>query len=501
MNYSGKTVTRVNRERTGQGSQMEEEDEDEESSSSSLAIPPIAYDLEKQENPDNANVEGRLDNFRQQWKKEVKVNKEERQEENSSFESLNVNDGENASLKEVATKKVECDIEKKARELFLEGVEHEENGRLYEAILQYKKALHLVPDIEFKVFNFMKEKGSNANSTINSSSYKVGNTKSSEDFKTSEMLSNEEKALELDLLSRFSKLSIQHQYLCEPEIPTMDGHISKLPMEVIINILKWVVSSELDTSSLESCSNVCRGFYLASRTSDIWRQLSLKTWGIESFDALSSTVKSNIKNSGENWRDYFITNPRVHLNGCYIAKISYMREGERGFQDHELYKAWHMIQYYRLIRFFPGGKIVMATIADEPAQAVKIFNNMEHGGIPDSMTGCYRTVHDHVICVVKKNNHSTNLTNNVLKYQRSAKSKAAIQYVFEVPDQVFHFEMQIKGKNFNQLHWLNYAVASRYKSTGKSQQTEFDVKDIYSYPPLHFSRVKSYRQTESTSSL
>jgi hypothetical protein len=35
---------------------MEEEDEDEESSSS-LAIPPIAYDLEKQENPDNANVE------------------------------------------------------------------------------------------------------------------------------------------------------------------------------------------------------------------------------------------------------------------------------------------------------------------------------------------------------------------------------------------------------------------------------------------------------------
>jgi hypothetical protein len=43
----------------------------------------------------------------------VKVNKEERQEENSSFESLNVNDGENASLKEVATKKVECDIEKK----------------------------------------------------------------------------------------------------------------------------------------------------------------------------------------------------------------------------------------------------------------------------------------------------------------------------------------------------------------------------------------------------
>ena len=61
------------------------------------------------------------------------------------------------------------------------------------------------------------------------------------------------------------------------------------------------------------------------------------------------------------------------------------------------------------------------------------------GGIPDSMTGCYRIAHDHVICVVKKNNYNSNLTNNVLKYQRSAKSKNAIQYVFEVPDQVFHF--------------------------------------------------------------
>ena len=50
----------------------------------------------------------------------------------------------------------------KARDLFLKGVEHEENGKLYEAILHYKKALHLVPDIEFKVFNFQKEEGGNS---------------------------------------------------------------------------------------------------------------------------------------------------------------------------------------------------------------------------------------------------------------------------------------------------------------------------------------------------
>lgn len=42
------------------------------------------------------------------------------------------------------------------------------------------------------------------------------------------------------------------------------------------------------------------------------------------------------------------------------------------------FDTYPLLMYFRrLIRFFPGGKIVMATIADEPAQAVKIFNNME----------------------------------------------------------------------------------------------------------------------------
>lgn len=92
-------------------------------------------------------------------------------------------------------------------------------------------------------------------------------------------------------------------------------------------------------------------------------------------------------------------------------------------------------------------------------------------------------------------NHTDTSQKN-LKYKRGGKSKE-LPYIFEVPDQVFHFEMQIKGKKFNQLHWLNYAVVSIYKSTGKTQQTEFNVKDIYSYPPLYFSRVKSYGDTES----
>lgn len=43
-------------------------------------------------------------------------------------------------------------------------------------------------------------------------------------------------------------------------------------MEIILYIMKWVVSSEMDLRVLEqSCSSVCRGFYLAARDPEIWR--------------------------------------------------------------------------------------------------------------------------------------------------------------------------------------------------------------------------------------
>ncbi|XP_050730829.1 uncharacterized protein LOC127005778 [Eriocheir sinensis] len=43
------------------------------------------------------------------------------------------------------------DVETKAAELFKKAVELEQSGRLYEAIQFYRRAMTLVPDIEFRV--------------------------------------------------------------------------------------------------------------------------------------------------------------------------------------------------------------------------------------------------------------------------------------------------------------------------------------------------------------
>ena len=54
--------------------------------------------------------------------------------------------------------------------MFLEGVEHEQNGDLFEAIQKYQKAVNLVPDIENKV----EEQRCRNDNTIRSKEKEVG---------------------------------------------------------------------------------------------------------------------------------------------------------------------------------------------------------------------------------------------------------------------------------------------------------------------------------------
>lgn len=65
----------------------------------------------------------------------------------------------------------------------------------------------------------------------------------------------------------------------------------------------------------------------------------------------------------------YIDRPRVCFNGCYISKTSYLRYGERSFQD-QFYRPVHLVEYYRYIRFYPDGSVIVHTSADEPALVV-----------------------------------------------------------------------------------------------------------------------------------
>lgn len=45
----------------------------------------------------------------------------------------------------------------------------------------------------------------------------------------------------------------------------------------------------------------------------------------------------------------FIERARLHFNGCYISKTTYIRHGENSFQD-QFYRPWHIVEYYRYLR-------------------------------------------------------------------------------------------------------------------------------------------------------
>ena len=101
-------------------------------------------------------------------------------------------------------------------------------------------------------------------------------------------------------------------------------HISSLPFEVLITIMKWVVSSDLDLRSLEQCSEVCRGFYLASRSNDVWKPVCLRTWG---FDKIPNDIETTRKKNGNvlSWRQFYLTRPRVQVGIRFINEVA-MRE-------------------------------------------------------------------------------------------------------------------------------------------------------------------------------
>jgi len=255
------------------------------------------------------------------------------------------------------------------------------------------------------------------------------------------------------------------------------------------------VSSDLDVKSLESVSGVCRGFYLASRSSDLWRPICLRTWGVH---VVPLSLKKQLKEKND-WRTLFLKRPRVHLSGCYISKMTYMREGERSFTDHEFCRAWHVVTYYRLIRFLPGGVVLMKTTPDLPVEAVKAMhlNMMSHGYV-----GQFKTVDNRVVAVVKKIDPPPTQETAQEKTYKRHKSKGKVKpYVFEVPDQVLHFELMIQGKRFKTLQWANYAITSKYKSSGREQTSQFDIKNENNFPALHFSTVRSYASTFSNAPL
>lgn len=350
--------------------------------------------------------------------------------------------------------------EEQARELFIRAAELEQEGALYEAIKFYRQAMQLVPDIEFRVNDYEGENGSPGD---------VDNREAVEDNAVT------------NLLTPFqSELSLQEAQpkLCRRDTESRQTHISALPVEVLVYVFRWVVSSDLDLRSLEQLSMVCRGFYMCARDPEIWRLACLRVWG---------------RNTGKlspylSWRHMFLERTRLRYDGVYISRVSYIRQGEQSLDG--FYSPWHLVEYFRYLRFFPDGLVMMLTTPDDPQSIVSRLRT-KHTRIDAVLYGHFRMTQD--------SNGDTRVLSILTKRpdkERGGDFQRYRRYRRVPPpesEQRFHVELQLVcggRQRFNKLLWLQHSCQVTCRATGETVVSNFDIDKKYA--SFFFSRVKSF---------
>uniref|UniRef100_A0A5S6QY22 1-acyl-sn-glycerol-3-phosphate acyltransferase n=1 Tax=Trichuris muris TaxID=70415 RepID=A0A5S6QY22_TRIMR len=253
--------------------------------------------------------------------------------------------------------------------LFEAGIAHEREGRMQQAVRCYKQAMHIYPDVEKMVFLNSRITTGLSLKAIEESGLIASNKSSDEGtcVSTEELVKNIEEQLEHEGKRGY----------CEAEETQEGTHMSILPPELILQVFRWVVSSDLDVQQLEQLSLVCRGFYILTRRHELWRSMCNRVWGeqLGSWTPFSS------------WRDMFINRCRPSFSGLYVSKISYPRMGENSFNT-PLYRPWHKVVYFRCLRFFADGTATMMTSADSPQVIVQCLNTKKPK-CPVAMVGEY----------------------------------------------------------------------------------------------------------------
>ncbi|KAL4703193.1 hypothetical protein ACJJTC_004869 [Scirpophaga incertulas] len=393
-----------------------------------------------------SETDGELELFRQQWQRELDGTPVRQLEPHKMKQPELLTD------------------EDRAKQLFLCGVEMERAGKLYEAIQYYKRAMQLMPDVERHLYE-----SSELRADTPEEEPKVVEVERRE----VEADSDDENAVEgEDLLIRLQRIITNKGLFCEPEYPTKGAHMSCLPHEVMLVVLRWVVSAELDAASLERVAAASRGLYVLARDPALWRSLCLRTWGTECGGARAY---------GGSWRRMYLVRPRLLLHGCYISKTSYLRPGELSFQDH-CCRPWHLVDYYRYLRFFHDGLVLMWTTAEEPATCVGQLKLRQPRPALGVLVGHYRLIGDKVVIVLKKTNSEKKLVQTSTRFRSRRKDS------FEQHEQTFHLELQLRDVRWRrnwQLSWRRYAV------WGREQWTQFDLAPN-KFPAFAFSRVRTY---------
>lgn len=278
-------------------------------------------------------------------------------------------------------------------------------------------------------------------------------------------------------------------------------HISDMPTEVLLYILRWVVSGQLDLRSLEQCALVSRGFYICARDPDIWRLACRRVWG----DAEARIARPAF----DSWRHMYRDKARIQLHGVYISKTSYFRYGENSFQD-QFYRPMHLIEYYRYVRFFADGQAYMLTTAEAPTAVLpRLVAAVKLPQRPDLLCGKYHIEAGGMVALRLRRQRLVGADRQLgggggpFARQRRASaavdsttpatSAAAYKIVFRIRNRrlanVTAAESQATEQRTSTLVWNSYVT---YRDAEESVvHSEFELKPSM-YPAMVFRAVEAF---------
>ena len=442
---------------------------------------------------ESSKISTDLENFRQQWIQELQTNVRMTVATGSSSCQ---NSGDQVCAN------AEKDRKMLARSLYQIGIAEERAGNPFKAVNYYAKACRIFPDIE-QEFR-MGQTDSPRSSDVTTPACESEN-EDFDDDPNNNATSSRGNWLnpKSNNQSASVKLDDNCNWLCEPEVPLAPDklHISMMPYDVMMKIFCHVALPDFDFRSLEQCALVCRGFHALARAPELWKQACNRVWG----DYIP------VEYDGLTWREMFLKRPRLNFHGVYISKVVYTRQGEHSFDN--TYDIFLTVEYFRYLRFLPGGTVLMYTSPEEPKLVVSKLRylNCRLSGIK---SGNYTLQGDKVILCLKD-------TNEVLK-SANTKSKrtgsAVIPYYFYQTSFFITFSIASLGrkKPSCKLNWVHYSVqnnkvtpnptlsmmtssniCSPREQDQQSQQistgpiTEFNINSPQ-FKPFIFSRVKSY---------
>ncbi|KAJ3511115.1 hypothetical protein NLJ89_g4282 [Agrocybe chaxingu] len=249
------------------------------------------------------------------------------------------------------------------------AIEHEQKGELDEALNLYRQAFRLDDNVDRayrreqmlqsilnehlafkKALDTATERGEDLSASFESA---VTITPPGKSTKITGTLAN--------LIRDFP-----HNLKFLPENEEEPVFLDILPEELLI-----VIIGDLDATSVERFGSVSKKARMMTLDPGVWRHLVRVTYKHPQVPD-QETMINVVERFLFDYRRVYIEQPRIRVDGVYIAICHYVRPG---LSDNSWVNISHLITYHRYLRFFPNGQVLSLLANEEngPQQVIPLL--------------------------------------------------------------------------------------------------------------------------------